>query len=307
MLLKERKAILKWNPSNRKRYEELGYKFTYWKDEFKVDISHLTDTSRAIVFAQCDYCKDIKEITYKAYNHNLKRSVTKADCCEKIECVQKKMRDSSLKLYGTESANQSNIVKKNKIKSLQNKYGKNYTNPSQIPEVRLKISKTNLAKYGHINVLASEIYKPLYSGSNNYGWKGGITKISNYCRGKITPWIKESLNSNNYRCVLTGLSERIDVHHKYSFNKILDETFKELNLDVREDVSMYSDEELNALSKRIVKNNNKYGLGVCLHEEIHSLYHSIYSKHDNTPEQFDEFTIRFKNGDFDNHLSLKTK
>jgi very-short-patch-repair endonuclease len=152
MLLVEMKAILKWNPANRIRYENLGYTFTQWKDEFLVEIGHLTSTTRASVYYECDYCGEKFKTDFKKYNHNLKRSITKKDACE--NCINEKIKESSLDKYGVDSPNKSEIVKDKKKDILNEKYG--VDNVSQIFEVKEKVKNTVRDKYGVNNVFQSD-------------------------------------------------------------------------------------------------------------------------------------------------------
>lgn len=48
-------VIIKWNPKNRKWFEEKGYKFTKYKDEFVVKVKDLSNCSHASVNVKCDY------------------------------------------------------------------------------------------------------------------------------------------------------------------------------------------------------------------------------------------------------------
>lgn len=126
------------------------------------------------------------------------------------------------------------------------------------------------------------------SRENHFGWKGGVSPIYNYLRGEIRSWKKETIIKNNYKCDITG--NRFDVvHHLYSFNKILIETLSNTNIDLRDKVEDYTDEELSIITKECLSLHNKYGVGVCLCKEEHDLFHSIYGYGGNTPEQYYEF------------------
>lgn len=167
MLLLERKAKLKWNPANKKRYVDLGYIFTGWGEEFLVEIEHLTPTTRALVFIECDFCESIKEIDYKSYFSTLKRSETKKVTCGNIDCVQMKTIESNLSIYGFKSHNSSPEVQLKKIETVKENYGEEYTSPSQVQEVKEKIKKTNIKKYGVENVFQSEDIKRKIVETNN--------------------------------------------------------------------------------------------------------------------------------------------
>jgi len=135
------------------------------------------------------------------------------------------------------------------------------------------------------------------SGSNHYNWKGGITPIQLYLRGKITPWREDSIKKWNNICVITG-KPADDVHHLYSFHLIVEETFQELKMEIKPRVEDYTQEELKRLSEKCLEIHYRYPLGVCLTNEIHNLFHSIYGYGDNTPEQFEEFKTRYYSNEF---------
>jgi hypothetical protein len=136
--------------------------------------------------------------------------------------------------------------------------------------------------------------------------KGGITPLHNYIRGKINQWNEDSMKACNYKCVLSG--KRFDtVHHLYGFNTILFEALEILDLPIYDMINKYSNEELNNIEIICLELHYKYGLGVCLSKPIHDLFHKIYSKGDNTPEQFEEFSTRYRNFEFDELLENKYK
>lgn len=141
------------------------------------------------------------------------------------------------------------------------------------------------------------IEENMFKGFSHPNWKGGISSLAENLRRIIVEWKKDSMKNSNYKCVVSG--EKFDViHHLYSFNKIVDETLTLLNLDLREEISEYSEEEIRLIQVSCIQLHSKYGLGICLSHEIHNLFHREYGRHDNTSEQFYEFEERYKNGEF---------
>lgn len=139
------------------------------------------------------------------------------------------------------------------------------------------------------------------SGENHYNWKGGITDLSRYMRLKLISWKEDSSKNCNYKCVITGQKFN-DIHHLYSFNKILKETLDNLSLELKIHIGDYTNEELISIENEFERIHKQYPLGVCLSKDIHTLYHSIYGD-DNTPEQFEEFQERYLSGEFNQILN----
>jgi len=86
-------VTIKWNASNKKWYEELGYKYTKIHDKFDVNASHLTRGSDASVIAICDYCGGEYETKYCIVASV--KDKTEKDCCK--FCASKKSAEKSLK------------------------------------------------------------------------------------------------------------------------------------------------------------------------------------------------------------------
>jgi DNA-directed RNA polymerase subunit N (RpoN/RPB10) len=135
-------------------------------------------------------------------------------------------------------------------------------------------------------------------GEGSHFWNGGISDLSGYLRNCIGGWKYDSMKACGFKCVLTG--EKFDaVHHLTSFSYIMHEMLEEINMDIRERVSMYTEEELEIMSNRIVTKHNDYGLGICLCDRLHKLFHKLYGKVTVTPEDFQEFKQRYEAGEFD--------
>jgi len=148
----------------------------------------------------------------------------------------------------------------------------------------------------------SERMSELFRGENSPSWKGGITSIEFFLRNRLTQWKNDSKKFCNYRCIFTG--DRFGaIHHLYSFNLIVSEAMENISLDVRDQVSLYSNEELESLEQEVLRLHYEYPMGVCLRDDIHDLFHSLYGKGDNTPEQFDEFKSRWYFGEFKNKIA----
>lgn len=147
-----------------------------------------------------------------------------------------------------------------------------------------------------------ECYRDITNGKYSPAFKGGISELKVLLRGIITDWKKESMRKSEYKCVLTG-EKFDDIHHLYGFNLIVEETLSELKLPKLSQVKDYTDGELDLIKNSFAKIHSSYPLGVCLSHKVHVLYHKNYGYGSNTPEQFEEFAMRFTDGEFEEILS----
>lgn len=135
--------------------------------------------------------------------------------------------------------------------------------------------------------------------------ENSLTTLNRYFRSTLDNWRECTRDKCNHMCVLTG-SKDYQIHHLYSYNSILKDSLSELSLDASDDMGSYSDTELYNLKKKILEKHDKL-LGVCIEERLHILFHQLYSRHDNTPEQFEEFKFRYRVGEFDDVLNQNIK
>ena len=100
-------------------------------------------------------------------------------------------------------------------------------------------------------------YKILRGGENNF--KGGISSLNSFMRNAIKPWIHDSLKNSNYQCDISKKHGYLEVHHLHrNFKDIVDETLKNINIDVRKDIGQYTQDELNLLSSTCLSLHYKY-------------------------------------------------
>lgn len=144
---------------------------------------------------------------------------------------------------------------------------------------------------------AKESFTEKMSGELHPNWKGGVSEIHVWLRGKIDSWRVNSIEKCNSICVITG-EKFDDVHHLYSFNLILQDVFLKTEIPIKTSISEYSQRELEALATVCVQEHSKHPLGICLKEDVHLLFHKNYGYGDNTPEQFEEFKQRYNSGEF---------
>lgn len=132
-------------------------------------------------------------------------------------------------------------------------------------------------------------------GENSPFWKGGISQIQNYLRNGLYSWRKKSIQECNGKCVISGQPYEA-IHHLYSFDNILNNALKMLNIDFKKTIYEYGEEMLDKLKTLVKTLHSDVPLGVCLTEDIHKLFHSIYGYGSNTPKQFYEFQENIKIG-----------
>jgi len=153
----------------------------------------------------------------------------------------------------------------------------------------------NFYKTKRCGICAMEAFAKSQLGSGGSGWKGGINPTSRYLRGVVRDWEKKTKEACNNKCVITGKSLELEVHHIYSFSSIVREAIDNLGIEIKENMGDYDEDEFKKLVKEIRKLHKHYGLGACLTNEMHIKFHTLYGYGDNTPEQFNEFVNTMKN------------
>lgn len=156
-------------------------------------------------------------------------------------------------------------------------------------------------------------------GSNNYmygkhgelspRWKGGITPISLYMRTFTEKWKQQIRNKYNNKCHLTGIeccTSDSAVHHLTSFNTILKQAHEFHNIPFNNNAKLkdYTRDQIEQISSYIELYHETDDNGVLLCNDLHNLFHEIYGLGDNTKEQFEEFELRYLNGEFSEELII---
>ena len=146
------------------------------------------------------------------------------------------------------------------------------------------------------------------SGENHHWWKGGISELSVYIRSKMNKWKYDSLQSNNFKCSITGINDgTLVIHHLYSFSKILEETLYNLNLKPKGNINNYTNNELELIEKECLNLHYKLGLGKPILSSLHQILHSRMGNLIIDNGEFYEFEKRYKNFEFDNLLDNNYK
>lgn len=94
----------------------------------------------------------------------------------------------------------------------------------------------------HINPLNGEL---------NGRWKGGILPTYTELRSDTKDWFNESMKFCNYKCVITG-EEFDNIHHTTAFKDIVDEVFRLTNIEVKQKVCDYSEDEFQCLRNKLI-------------------------------------------------------
>lgn len=153
---------------------------------------------------------------------------------------------------------------------------------------RNHIFKINFLKFIHNQAGCKKCANENLRGFNHYNYKGGESEIIDFLRKNIKQWKKDVLKKYNYRCYITGNKSNIVIHHLKSFNTIVKEVFKELNLDVKRKLKDYTQEEVEIIRK-LINEKHDANNGVVVYRPIHNNFHEIYGKGNNTLEQFNQF------------------
>ncbi len=135
----------------------------------------------------------------------------------------------------------------------------------------------------------------------------GYENLAKLLRGHIQQWKIKSMESCNYQCVITG-SKDFDIHHIYSFNQIFREAMEyvenKYNIICSNEISDYTEDQLNIIIKAFQDIHSKYPLGVCIRSDIHALFHKIYGSGSNTQSQWDRFMNDLNSGIYKNEITI---
>lgn len=322
MLILPQFVTLTWNGTTKKYYEPKGYKYTKKGEGFLINVLDLSESSNAKVKIICDYCNVLFEKVYNDYNKWKKRNIIKKDCCK--QCVGIKNKESVKKKYGVGSAFDLPHVKAKRDEYIDSKkippqqvqkefQDKGYTMIGEYVDNQTPIEYI-CSKHGMKTITRASLYMgkgckecgyESISGENHYCWKGGTKALREHLHNNVIKvWKVDSAKIHNYKCVITG-DVYSDIHHLYNFQNILSETLESLHLEFKGEIGSYTTEELNRIEELCLELHYKYGFGVSLRKDVHNLFHHVYGRKDNTPEQFDEFKQRYLNKEFDHLLEYK--
>lgn len=131
----------------------------------------------------------------------------------------------------------------------------------------------------HLRVL--NLYRPTVIDSYN--------DLTSYIRSRLASWKEAVRKENNYTCELTGKRSNVIVHHIRGFNLLMNETIEVLSFPIYENISEYSQQELDVFLETFLQIQESYHSYICIHEEVHKKFHSIYGYGNNTQEQWNSF------------------
>ena len=140
-------------------------------------------------------------------------------------------------------------------------------------------------------------------GELNPNYKGGISALYQELRRNIKQWKLDSMENCNYKCFLSN--NRFDhIHHLYSFESIVKDTLEETGLPLHENISWYTQDELQKLIDKCLEIHYRHPLGICLQEKYHLKFHAEFGYGNNTPEQFYEFIENYYNDEYKDLLNI---
>ena len=196
-----------------------------------------------------------------------------------------------------------------KLSVIRKEYYKTHSSPMKGKKLsddrRREISLRNKGKWsGNKNPRVANPYK----GKDNPNWRGGITALYQELRSDTKEWFMKSAEFANYNCIITGKNFD-NVHHLYPFKNIVEEVFNNLNIDRRENVSEYSDDELVTIRNELLRLHDFYGYGCPINKKVHKLFHDLYGYKETNYFDFLEFIKRIELGEFnewfvENKLSI---
>lgn len=266
------------------------------------EVVMLSKGSHKHVSIRCDYCSKVFEKPY--YKYFTSKNITNKDCCK--DCIKHKTQESNINKYGVISTLSINdvynkTVTRKSFTEIQREFEKrDCTLLTKEHEYKNKRTKLTFICNNHFDAGEQTTNWNSYSISSHCCFHGGREESSrkqrsnfnreiyDLLRDNLDQWKKDSMESCDYKCVITG-NRFDDIHHLYNFNKIVKETLITLGFNEDISLSLLTEKDISLIKGTSLELHYKYGLGVCLTKEIHKLFHLRYGNIDNNKSQFEEF------------------
>ena len=90
-------------------------------------------------------------------------------------------------------------------------------------------------------------YREKMSGEKSPRWKGGTNEIRKHLRTLNIKWFSDCKDKAGYKCQLTnkpGNGKNLNTHHLYSFSNIIFDAHNIYNIQIKEQVKDYTENEL---------------------------------------------------------------
>lgn len=241
---------------------------------------------------QCE-CGNIKEIK----GRNLRRGESKSCGCLKKEIIINTGKHNTKDLTGQQFGRLI-VIKKTTTPNTTKSHDAFWLCKCECGNEKI-VSTTNLKNN---STQSCGCYNREQTHKRSY--KGGITPITNHLRGLNEQWFINCKQQANYTCQLTGKTGvNLNTHHLKAFSIIVKEAHDLHNIEVKPQVKDYTEEELKLLEEYVASWHKDNSNGIVLSEDVHKLFHSLYGKGNNTPDQYIEFKERYLAGEFDDILS----
>lgn len=268
---------------------------------------------------QCKTCRDKKASERYRLNINYVKDYIKSKGCEYISgeyinnfsllTIKCKCGNIFLKNFTHFKRGQSRCPDCGKENSRQSKFKYRKEDAEKIlAEKNLKLIGDYIDSYHNIDCVCNKGHKfstklqfVLYKsfgcaecskqyrvGENANHYLGGESEVLDRFRKILKQWKMNVAKKYNYVCALTGAKYDCVVHHLVPFVEIVKNSCKELNIPLYRKLKDYDIEKFKELETLVLKKHT-LDVGILLQRKVHSKFHSIYGKTNNTVEQFNEF------------------